>query len=180
MQTLVSGLPRDLPAAVFVVLHTASIESHVADVLNRNGNMPALYASNGLSISHGSIYVARPDLHLTLQNHRMWLDSGPKINRSRPAIDPLFQSAAESYGSRVIGVLLTGYLDDGSAGLVAIKKHGGSAVVQDPKDAYAPEMPRSALSAVSVDYCLPLNEIAPLLIRLVEGQTLGKTGKPKT
>jgi two-component system chemotaxis response regulator CheB len=75
---------------------------------------------------------------------------------------------------------LTGYLDDGSAGLVAIKKHGGSAVVQDPKDAYAPEMPRSALSAVSVDYCLPLNEIAPLLIRLVEGQTLGKTGKPKT
>jgi two-component system chemotaxis response regulator CheB len=155
---------------MFVVLHTSSMESHVADVLNRNGNMAAIYASNALPISQGRIYVARPNLHLVLQNQHMWLDSGPKINRSRPAIDPLFQSAAENYGDRVIGVLLTGYLDDGSAGLAAIKRHGGMAIVQDPRDAYAPEMPRNALRLVKVDRCLPIAEIAPLLVKLVTGQ----------
>lgn len=174
LQTLVSGLPRGLPAAVFVVLHTASIESHVADVLNRNGNMAALYASNALPVAHGRIYVARPNLHLTLQDQHMWLDSGPKVNRSRPAIDPLFQSAAKSYGSRVIGVLLTGYLDDGSAGLAAIKNHGGIAIVQDPRDAYAPEMPRTALRLIKVDHCLPITEIAPLLVKLVRGEEKGR------
>jgi two-component system chemotaxis response regulator CheB len=100
------------------------------------------------------------------------------VNRHRPAIDPLFESAARIFGDRVIGVVLTGYLDDGSAGLVAIKKLGGIAVVQDPNDAVAPNMPRNALKHVSVDYCLPITEIAPLLIHLVSRKN-GEKGKTR-
>jgi two-component system chemotaxis response regulator CheB len=108
----------------------------------------------------------------------MWLTAGPWVNRHRPAIDPLFVSAAEAYGSRVIGVLLTGYQDDGTAGLAAIKNHGGIAIVQDPDEAFAPDMPRSALRLVQVDHCLPLKEIAPLLVDLVEDPRR-KTGKSR-
>ena len=99
----------------------------------------------------------------------MRLGPGPKINRHRPAIDPLFESAAQYYGDRVIGVLLSGFLDDGVAGLAAIKQQRGIAIVQDPKEAFAPDLPRNALTRVKVDYCLPSLEIAPLLVRLVNG-----------
>ena len=177
LQTLVGGLPRNLRAAIFMVLHTRTEDGgHLADILSRNGNMAAANALNGSPVTPGRIYVARPNLHLTLRSDRMWLTRGPTVNLHRPAVDPLFQSAAQAYGSRVIGVLLTGYQDDGTAGLAAIKNCGGIAVVQDPNEAYAPDMPRNALRHVEVDHCLPLKEIAPLLVDLVEGRQR-KSGK---
>jgi two-component system chemotaxis response regulator CheB len=164
---------------MFMVLHTrAENGGHLADILSRNGNMAAANALNGSPVSPGRIYVARPDFHLTLASGRMWLTRGPAVNLHRPAIDPLFQSAAEAYGPKVVGVLLTGYQDDGTAGLAAIKNRRGIAVVQDPKEAYAPDMPRSALRQVDVDHCLPLKEIAPLLVDLVEGRQR-KSGKAR-
>jgi two-component system chemotaxis response regulator CheB len=175
LQTLVGALPRNLPAAMFVVLHTTAEGGHLAEILSRNGNMPAVRALNGSPITRGRIYVAHPNFHLRLENGRMWLTSGPTVNRHRPAIDPLFQSAAEAYDGEVIGVLLTGYQDDGSVGLAAVKKRGGTAIVQDPNEAYAPDMPRSAQRLVKVDHCLPLKKIAPLLVDLVEGRRR-KTG----
>jgi two-component system chemotaxis response regulator CheB len=117
-------------------------------------------------IQPGHIYVAPPDQHLLVEPNRIRLTRGPKENRFRPAVDPLFRSAAQAYGPRVIGVILTGNLDDGTAGLWAVKRLGGTAIVQDPQDALAPSMPRSALRQVEVDHCLPLAEIAPLLARL--------------
>jgi two-component system chemotaxis response regulator CheB len=160
-----------------MVLHTRTEDGgHLAEILSRNGNMAAANALNGSPVSPGRIYVARPNLHLTLRSDRMWLTRGPTVNLHRPAIDPLFQSAAEAYGSQVIGVLLTGYQDDGTAGLAAIKNRRGIAVVQDPNEAYAPDMPRNALRRVEVDHCLPLKEIAPLLVELVEGRQR-KSGK---
>jgi two-component system chemotaxis response regulator CheB len=177
LQTLVSGLPRDLPASVFVVLHTSNEASHLADILNRNGNMPVAFALNGSPILQSRVFVARPNYHLMLKDGRMWLTIGPKVNRHRPAIDPLFESAAEVYGNRVIGVVLTGYRDDGSAGLSTIKEHGGIAIVQDPKQAFAPNMPGNALRLVATDYCLGLEEIAPLLVKLVNGRTQQKGAK---
>ncbi len=178
LQTVLSGLPSDFPAAVLVVVHTSPEEkSHLADVFNRNGNIRAVNALNGSVIVLRHVYVAQPNHHLTVANKRMWLTVGPKVNRHRPAIDPLFESAAKAYGDRVIGVVLTGYLDDGSAGLVAIKKHGGIAIVQDPKEAFAPNMPRNALRTAKPDYCLRVEEIAPAVVRLTTGRGTRKEGR---
>jgi two-component system chemotaxis response regulator CheB len=167
LRTLAGGLPKEFPASVFVVLHTAAQSPGIlADILDRAG---ALHASNAVDkerIQPGHIYVAPPDQHLLVEPNRIRLTRGPKENRFRPAVDPLFRSAAQAYGPRVIGVILTGNLDDGTAGLWAVKRLGGTAIVQDPQDALAPSMPRSALRQVEVDHCLPLAEIAPLLARL--------------
>jgi two-component system chemotaxis response regulator CheB len=135
-------------------------------ILNRAGPLEALHPGDGTTIEHGHIYVAPPDHHLLIEYGKMRVVRGPKENRHRPAIDPLFRSAAQAYGSRVIGVILTGSLDDGTAGLLAIKRAGGLAVVQDPNDALYPSMPMSALTYVEVDYTLPLEDISSLLERL--------------
>jgi two-component system chemotaxis response regulator CheB len=167
LRTIVGGLPKDLPAAVFVVLHTAPEAPGIfADILDRAGALPASFAVDGERILPGRIYVAPPDQHLIIEPNRVRLTRGPKENRFRPAVDPLFRSAAQVYGPRVIGVILTGYLDDGTAGLWAVKQLGGTAVVQDPHEALAPSMPASAMRQVRVDHCLPVEEIAPLLVRL--------------
>jgi two-component system, chemotaxis family, protein-glutamate methylesterase/glutaminase len=166
---IVSGLPRDLPAAVFVVLHVSPRgTTKFPDILNRAGRIPAAHARDQGTIRPGRIYVAPPDLHLLLRNGTMRLVRGPKENNVRPAIDATFRTAARTYGPRVVGVLLSGALDDGTAGLAAIKERGGIAVVQDPKDALFPDMPRNAVEVVKVDYCLPRREIAPLLVRLAQ------------
>lgn len=169
LRTLVNCFPHDLPASVLVVVHTSPENGHLAKVLGRNGVLTAVTATHGMPLSPSRIYVAPPNHHLTIYDRHLLLSIGPKVNRHRPAVDPLFESAAETYGKRVIGVVLTGYLDDGTAGLVAIKRLGGIAIVQDPNDAVAPDMPRNALKHAKIDYCLPITEIGPLLVQLVKG-----------
>jgi len=172
LQHLLFGLPRDLGAAILIVVHTAAQDGYLAEVLERSAHMSTVRAEHGMRIDPSRIYVAPPDHHLTVVDSRVSLTRGPKVNRHRPAIDPLFESAARSFRRQLIGVILTGYLDDGTAGLVAVKSNGGIAVVQDPKDAAIPNMPQSALKHVSVDYCLPLSEISLLLIELVNGKRI--------
>jgi two-component system chemotaxis response regulator CheB len=166
---VVSGLPQDLMAAVFVVLHVSPRgTTKLPEILTRAGHIPAAHALDKEPIRQGRIYVAPPDFHLLLRNGMIRLVRGPKENNVRPAIDVTFRTAARAYGPRVIGVVLSGALDDGTAGLVAIKERGGIALVQDPKDALFPDMPRNALEVVKVDYCLPTREIAPLLLGLAQ------------
>ncbi|HEY0404161.1 MAG TPA: chemotaxis protein CheB [Pyrinomonadaceae bacterium] len=167
LKTIAGGLPKDFPASVFIVLHTAPQSPGIlADILDRAGALPASNAVDRERIQPGRIYVAPPDQHLIIEPNRIRLTRGPKENRFRPAVDPLFRSAAQVYGPRAIGVILTGNLDDGTAGLWAVKQLGGTAIVQDPQEALAPSMPRSAMRQLRVDHCLPVAEIAPLLVRL--------------
>ena len=164
---LVSALPADLPAAVFVVLHIPPHGSSVLPtILNRHGALPAAHPDDGQEICSGNIYVAPPDHHLLIKAGRIQVTRGPSENGHRPAVDPLFRSAARSAGSRVIGVILSGTLDDGTAGLLAIKQMGGLAVVQDPEEAAFAGMPRSAVNSVPTDWIGPLAEIGPTLARL--------------
>lgn len=175
---LIKGLPADLPAAVFTVLHTAAQgPGLLPQIIRRTASLRVHHAVDGEKIEHGKVYVAPPDHHLEVEGAHVRLGRGPKENRHRPAIDPLFRSAAESYGARVVGVILTGYLDDGTAGLNAVKTHGGVTVVQDPKEAFAPAMPESALRNVKVDHCVHLDEIGPLLIQLATKQTVSQQTK---
>jgi two-component system, chemotaxis family, protein-glutamate methylesterase/glutaminase len=167
--TLVATLPADLHASIFIVLHLpAQAPSHLPAILSRSGPLKAVQTKDGHAIRQGIIYIAPPDHHLLVEHERVRIVRGPKENRHRPAIDPLFRSAAVAYGPRVIGVVLTGSLDDGTAGLLAIKRRGGMAVVQDPDEALYPSMPLSALANVQVDYRLPLIAIGPLLAQLID------------
>lgn len=167
LTTLVRGLPADLPAAVFVVLHIpATSTSMLPQILSRAGALSAYHPADGDPIRHGKIYVAPPDRHLLVDQDIVRVIQGPRENACRPAVDPLFRTAARAYGPRVSGVVLTGGLDDGTAGLLAIKRRGGIAVVQDPATALVSSMPESALRYVEVDHCATLAELAPLLTRL--------------
>ena len=164
---VVAGLPEDLPAAVFVVVHVPPRSvSVLPDILNRSGILTAAHAKDNEKIKHGRIYVARPDYHMLIRNGSIRLVRGPKENNTRPAIDPTFRTAARAYGPRVIAVILSGSLDDGSAGLHAVKQRGGLAIVQDPQDALFPDMPQNAIASVSVDHVVAKIDIAPLLDRL--------------
>jgi two-component system chemotaxis response regulator CheB len=150
-----------LPAAVFVVLHIApSGTSVLPAILTRRGNLPAVHATDGELVEHGRIYVAPPDYHLLLETDAVRVVRGPRENGYRPAIDPLFRTAARSYGGRVIGVILSGVLDDGTIGLSIVKEHGGRALVQDPEDALYDGMPQSAIEAASPDLVLPAADLA--------------------
>ena len=167
LRALVAGLPRDFSGTIFIVMHTAPDSPGVlAGILDRVGPLPAQYASNRTRFQPGHVYVAPPDRHLLLEPGLMRLTRGPRENRFRPAIDPLFRSAAQVYGPRVVGVILTGALDDGTSGLWTVKRMGGVAVVQDPDEAFMPSMPLNALAQVEVDYTLPLAEMPSLLARL--------------
>lgn len=174
LQALVAGLPKNLPAAVLVVLHLAPQGNSVLpDILRRAGKMPAAHPQDREAIRAGRIYVAPPDNHLLVENNHIRIVHGPKENRHRPAVDPLFRSAARWYGSRVIGIVLTGSLDDGTAGLLSIKQRGGIAIVQDPEDALCGDMPRNAIETVDVDYIVRLNQIPKLLQQLVPQEVAG-------
>jgi two-component system chemotaxis response regulator CheB len=165
LQQLVSKLPSSLPASLFVVLHIwPASQSHLADILSRAGPLPAEHATNEAPIRRGRVYVAPSDFHLLIEEGRMLVLRGPKENRFRPAINPLFRSAAAAYRNRVIGVILTGLLDDGAAGLWAIKQCGGVTIVQS--DAQFDQMPQAALENVEVDHHVPLADIPALLDRL--------------
>jgi two-component system chemotaxis response regulator CheB len=168
---LVSGLPAEFPASLFVVLHLPSAStSFLPQILERKGPLPASYPENGGKVQRGRIYVAPPNRHMLLRDHRVHLVAGPRENGFRPAIDPLFRSAARSFGPRVTGVILSGVLGDGSIGLQTIKAAGGIAVVQDPDEAVFADMPLNAMDRLAVDHVLPVREIAALLTQLVVQQ----------
>lgn len=165
---LMPDLPADLPAAIFIVLHLpTNATSALPNILRRYTKLPVLHPSNGEPIKPGHIYVAPPDQHLIVRYGHIHLTRGPKENGHRPAIDPLFRTAARSYGQRVIGVVLSGTLDDGTAGLLAIKMRGGLAVVQDPDDALYSGMPLNAIENAGVDHIVPLSQLGVLMTRLV-------------
>jgi two-component system chemotaxis response regulator CheB len=167
LSQVVEALPADLKAAVFVVTHIAPHgASAMPAILARAGQLPAVHPRDGEPIEGGKIYVAPPDHHLVIEDGRVRLSRGPTENGHRPAVDVLFRTASYNHGSRVVGVVLTGNLDDGTAGLAAIKRRGGIAIVQDPEDADYPGMPQSAIENVEIDHVLPLDEIGPLLGRL--------------
>jgi two-component system chemotaxis response regulator CheB len=171
LEKLVAGLPADLPAAVLVVWHLSpGIKSVLPNVLSRAGPLPASNPQDGDAILPGRIYVAPSDHHILVEKGFMRVTKGPKENRFRPAVDPLFRSAAYIYGPRVIGIVLSGALDDGTAGLWTVKLRGGTAIVQDPSDAQHRSMPINALENVAVDYKLPVREIGPLLGLLTRQQ----------
>jgi two-component system chemotaxis response regulator CheB len=167
LSQIVAGLPVDFPAAIAVVMHTAPHAPGILhEILARAGRLPSVSPSGTERLRAGTIHVAPPDLHLLIEPGHVRLARGPKENRFRPAIDPLFRSAAQVFRANTIGVILTGNLDDGSAGLWAIKELGGVAIVQDPAEATYPSMPQCAIQAVNVDYVVPLSDIPSLLVKL--------------
>lgn len=179
LSTLVAALPADLPSAVFIVLHlTADVPSQLPRILAREAKLPVRHAQNGERIVPGRVYVAPPDLHLLIEGRHVKLVHGPKENLHRPSVDTLFRSAARWAGPRVIGVVLTGARNDGTAGMRAIKQRGGIAIVQDPIEATFPSMPSSVMQTIKVDYSVALAEIAPLLDKLSRQSVDEKGGGP--
>lgn len=170
LMKLASKLPKDLPASIFIVQHMAPNQPSVlADLLSHQGPVPAEMAMDRQEISPGRIYIAPPDHHLLVDRSYTYITRGPRENMSRPAVDPLFRSAAVVHGPHVIGVILSGTLDDGTSGLLAVKRCGGVTIVQDPEDALYREMPQSALDLVETDHCVPLEDMAELLVGLIRG-----------
>lgn len=169
---LARALPAGLPAAVLVVVHFPAYGAGILPALLSNDSaLPAANARDGEPIEHGRIYLAPPDHHLLVEDEHTRLSRGPRENRARPAIDVLFRTAAAVFGRRVAGVLLSGTLDDGPAGLAAVKGGGGVAIVQDPDEALFPGMSRNALGSVPVDHVLHVEEMAPLLARLASPES---------
>jgi two-component system chemotaxis response regulator CheB len=166
---IVEHLPAALPAALFVVIHTGpDTPGILPQILMRRGNLPARHAVDGEQVQPGVIYCAPPDQHLLLEDRHVQVLHGPKENGFRPAIDPLFRSAAAAYATRVVGVILSGALDDGVHGLLRIKQRGGVAIVQNPEEAIVDALPLNALKYVEVDHIANAEQIADLLVRLAD------------
>lgn len=169
IKQLVQALPKDLPAAIFLVIHIpARGRSRLPEIINRFGTIKAYHPKDGDLIKHGCIYIAPPDYHLIVKKDYIRLTRGPKENNSRPAIDVLFRTAAKVYGARVVATVLSGTLDDGTAGLIAVEQRGGLTIVQNPEEAMFDGMPRNAIKNDHVDYVLNIAEIAPLLVKLAD------------
>lgn len=174
LRQIMSDLPADIPATIFITTHVPRESAgYLADALESAGPLPVRRAVDGQPVERGCVYTAVPDRHLLLVDGIMRLGDGPRENLSRPAIDPLFRSAALAYGPRTVGVVLSGLLNDGASGLSAIKACGGTAVVQHPIDAHADQMPLAALEAVQVDEVASAGDIGSLLAKLV-GDEAGK------
>jgi two-component system chemotaxis response regulator CheB len=167
-------LPAGLDASVFVVMHIGTV-TMLPKILSRCGNLPAVTAEDGKRYERGCIYCAPAQCHLSLKDHVTVLTRGPRENGHRPAVDVLFRSAARAHRSKVVGVVLSGWRDDGSAGLYAIKARGGIAIVQDPNEAVTPNMPQNSLDMVDIDFCLPIRQIAGVLVQLTNGKTTNIT-----
>jgi two-component system, chemotaxis family, protein-glutamate methylesterase/glutaminase len=179
LQRLLPGLAPDFEAAICVVIHTAAESPGLLpDLLGRVANRPAKYPVDGETIQGGRIYVARPDHHLLIENGKLRLTRGPRENGFRPAVDPLFRTAAESYDGRTIGVILSGGRNDGTAGLGAIKDSGGVAIAQHPEDALAPSMPQSAIRHVDVDFVLKAADI-PRVVANLPTKVRTRPAKPR-
>ena len=169
LREIARGLPEGFGAPVCIVVHTAPESPGILhEILARAGRLPAVQPHDGERLQPGHLYVAPPDRHLVVEPGRIRITRGPRENRFRPAIDPLFRSAAQVYGPGAIGIVLTGNLDDGTAGLWAIKQLGGIAIVQDPAEAQFRSMPDTAARHVAVDYVRRLADIPPLLASLTE------------
>ncbi|RYF71826.1 MAG: chemotaxis protein CheB [Comamonadaceae bacterium] len=175
---ITQALPPSFPAPICIVQHVGTQPSVLPELLSYQRNNRAVHVVDGQRLAAGTIYVAPPDHHILVQGDILHVTHGPKENHARPAIDPLFRSAALSFGPRLIGVILTGQLDDGSAGLRAVKDCGGTTVVQDPATAAEPDMPLNAMAATQVDHCVPLVDIAPLLTRLAMEGAPSQRPKP--
>jgi len=164
LKTLLSAWPADLPASVFVAMHVGARSSILPQLLQKSCALRIQHAEDEQEFQNSVVYIAPPDRHLIIQDGKTLLTTGPKENFSRPAADPLFRSAAINYGARVIGIILTGHLDDGAAGLAAIDACGGFVAVQDPADSAAPGMPNNALRAVRADVVATVAELASVII----------------
>jgi two-component system chemotaxis response regulator CheB len=170
LQELVRNLPADVPAAVFITMHVAPrSKSFLPEILSRAGQAPAVHAEDGAPVEMGQIYIAPPDQHLIIERGHMHLTCGPKEQHHRPCINVMFRSAALAYGERVIGVILSGELDDGTAGLWEIERRGGVSVVQNPEEAAFPSMPLSALREIEVDHTVSAADLGRLLYQLAGG-----------
>lgn len=167
LKKIIKSLPSDFRASIFVVWHmSADVRGILPEIFNKLNTIHAANAQDGEPIKPNRIYVAPPDHHLLVEDGLVRVTRGPKENRFRPAVDPLFRSAAYAYGNRVIGIILSGALDDGTAGLWRVKFSGGISIVQDPADAEVPSMPESALREVKIDYCVEIADMASLLVKL--------------
>lgn len=167
LQEFCGGLPADFPGSIFIAQHVSpSSRSELGALLCRAGPLPAVTPRDGDAIERGKIYLGAPDLHILLRKNKVLMRRGPRENRFRPAVDALFRSAAVAYGPRVVGVVLTGLLDDGTEGLNTIKAAGGTSLVQDPDEAEWSSMPRSAIVGDHVDFIAPVAELARLVVRL--------------
>jgi len=172
LMELLASLPADLPATVSIVLHRGSMPGHLADVLGRRSTLPIIEPSDERQVAKpGTVYLAPADRHLIFGDHGLISHRGPKEHSTRPAVDPLFRSAAALYGKRVVGVVLTGAGDDGVSGLIAITKAGGLALTQDPVEAPMPYMPLYALRHDHVARVFPLKEFGPALTALASGKS---------
>ena len=170
LKKLISQLNKDFPLPILVVRHISpdATGNVVLNELNKLNTVKCQHAESGNNLKPGYLYLAPSDHHLLIgEDLKMLVTKGAHENRSRPAIDPLFRSAAVSFGTGVIGILLTGYLDDGTAGMKAIKRCGGTCIVQDPEEAEYPAMPKNAVNNVKVDYIIPIPEMGPLLYQLI-------------
>lgn len=165
LKKLVAQFPQDFPAPVFIVTHMSADTTGevLVNALNESSRLTCVHAHNNLIFKRGNIYLAPSDQHMLIVKGKILVTKGARENRSRPAIDPLFRSAAVAYGNQVIGIILTGYLDDGTSGMMAIKRCGGVCIAQDPEDAPYPDMPQSVIANVGADYCLPVAEMGVLL-----------------
>ena len=169
LRVLVAGLPGDFSAAILVTLHTAPQSPGVVDkILQRASSLSVAYATDHAPIRGGTILIAPPDRHLIVKRDHVRTTAGPRENRFRPAVDPLFRTAAIAHGERVIAVVLSGGQDDGASGLGVVKYHGGTAIVQDPQEALAAGMPQAAIQHVDVDFILGVGAMPELLRRLVD------------
>jgi two-component system, chemotaxis family, protein-glutamate methylesterase/glutaminase len=176
LRVLVEGLPGDLDAAVLAVIHVPPHSpGHLVEILQRRTGLRVSWAQDAGAIEPRHVYVAPPDHHLIVEEGHMRLTHTVPEHHNRPAIDPLFRSAALAYGPRAIGVVLSGRLDDGAGGLHAVKELGGTTVVQDPDDALHPDMPRNAIAGTMVDHVVPVSELGKLLGRLVAESRDGVT-----
>jgi two-component system, chemotaxis family, protein-glutamate methylesterase/glutaminase len=183
LQRFVPSLPAGLPAAVAIVLHRVAVEDgdRLPRVLGKRAHLPISTARDGEAIRPGRVYLAPPNVHLEVEDECFRLRAGPRENSSRPAIDVLFRTAAEAHGRKVVGVLLSGLLDDGTAGMAAIQSAGGFTIVQQPDDAIYDDMPRNAIANVSIDVVCPVDEIARHIVAALESMTIpfGTRSAPK-
>jgi two-component system, chemotaxis family, protein-glutamate methylesterase/glutaminase len=181
LREVLGGLSRNLPAAVLIVLHTSSTgDGLLPQIVGRMTTLPIRSPHDGEAMEAGHIYLAPANFHMTVEDGRLRILQGPRENLNRPAIDPLFRTAVRFYGAQVVGLILSGLLDDGALGLMVVRSSGGQAIVQDPQTALFPGMPRSALAQVPDALVLPLSEIAPAIERLARGDRCARPAQTAT